>query len=73
MIAVICRSQRQFDDFVKHWVCHEDRRKFHKVSRSGDIDGRWFTDVVRIGDYWELRDHEELYHWTKQRVRHGEA
>lgn len=60
-IAVICFNQKQFDDFVKDSAAYEDWGKFQKVSRIDDIRGRRFCAVVRVGEYWRIGDHRDLY------------
>jgi len=61
MIAVINNSQRQFDDWVKHWVHPGDRTLFISVNRREHLEGLRFSEVVRIGSYSGSSDDGELY------------
>lgn len=74
-IAVMCSSRSQYDQFVRHWVEHDDQKNFVPVMREGDIRGQLFISVIRIGEYWTLRCHEDLYQIILGRVeynlRHG--
>jgi len=69
MIAVINNCKRQYDHFIKSWVCLEDRNKFCSIRRCGDATGLLLTDVIRIGSYYENRDHEQLYAEAITRIR----
>ncbi len=67
-IAVISRNQQEFDDFVKHWASVGSRSKFKRVSRLDHIRGVRFLGVCRVGEYWKLKGHEELYHLALTRI-----
>jgi hypothetical protein len=61
MIAVISDSQSSFNDFIKPWVEKEDQRSFLWVKDIRDVRGIKFTDVIRIGSYWKLKDIDQIY------------
>ena len=67
-IAVICSSRSQYDQFVRHWVEHSDQEKFALIQYAGDIRGGFFISVIRIGDYWMLRHHLDIYNELLARV-----
>ena len=68
-IAVLAGTFKQYNEFTKHWVCPEDRNKFVYVDRVEKILGMEFLDVVRIGSYDDVRNHDELYYHSKMRIR----
>lgn len=68
MIGVVCSGKQQFNDFLKSWIKFEDRCKFKCVTRIDDVCGVHFTDVIRVGSYWDLRGHHELYAAAQSRT-----
>ena len=69
MIAVISYSKREFDDFIKYLVCHDDVNKFKCVKCVDDIRGINFTNVIRIGQFFRIRNIDELYSHALSRVK----
>ena len=67
-IAVICSSRSQYDQFVRHWVQHDDQENFVPITNERDVRGQLFISVIRIGDYWTLRRHEDLYQIILARI-----
>ena len=64
MIAVICGSKRDFDDFIKPWVHKEDQSLFVCVSRMIDLDfprSYKINRVVRIGNLDNISNHDLSY------------
>jgi hypothetical protein len=71
MIAVLCRSTAQYNDFINFWVHHDDREIFHRVSTIDDMRGREFTEVIRIGTYHKTTEYDRLYYMLQQKISLG--
>ena len=69
MIAVLAGSKREFDDFIKPWVSLQDSRKFKYVSRINDVRGVNFSEVIRIGTYFENKDGPDIFDAAIMRVK----
>lgn len=61
MIGIICRTDKEFREFLNAWVEPNDHRKFKRISRIYDLFGFDFKDIIRIGEYRKLRNHEDIY------------
>lgn len=61
-IAVIACSRQQFDDFLRD-VNRPDRDNFVLVQNMKDVEGREFSNVIRVGSYYDLPGHLELYNF----------
>lgn len=59
-VAVICENRRAFEDFLG-WVESEDRAAFVCVTGENNIRGQRFSTVIRIGTYYKLRGHQDIY------------
>lgn len=69
MIAVLAGNKREFDDFIKPWVSHQDGKKFKYVRRIEDVRGVNFSEVVRIGTYFENKDGPDIFDAVIMRVK----
>ena len=69
MIAVIAGNKREFDDFVKPWLDSRDMKKFKYVSRIEDVRGVNFSEVVRIGTYFDKRDGPDIFDAVIMRIK----
>jgi hypothetical protein len=61
VIVVIASKQDQFNQMMRYWVAPIDRKKFLRVRDERDLHGCEITEVIRIGDYWELRNYQMLF------------
>lgn len=67
-IAVIAKSRVQFDYFVGS-IHHKDRGAYHCVTRKSDARGTKFSAVIRVGQFWENRAHDELYAYIRHSIQ----
>lgn len=71
MIAVIALKKRHYDDFIKHWVDREDHGKFFLVQEQRHLIGRKITEVIRIGNYYDLPNFKRIYDYAKHIKERG--
>lgn len=69
MIAVISGSQSEFEDFIRRWVFDRDQEIFKRVSRVDDVRGVNFTEVIRIGSFYRMKDHQKLHEYALSRIK----
>jgi hypothetical protein len=69
MIAVIAGNKREFDDFVRPWLVSQDIKKFKYVSRINDVRGVNFSEVIRIGTYFDKRDGADIFDAAIMRIK----
>jgi len=68
MIAVISHTERHYREWLSY-IEPQDQNHFRHISRPQDICGVTFTGVIRIGPYWRLENHIELYDQALIRIR----
>ena len=69
MIAVVCKNQKHFDDWLKPWCDYDNMKKFKCVRKIEDVEGCLFTEMVCIGDYWNTPYIEDLLIIVSSRIR----
>jgi len=67
-IAVIAGSFTQFKQFAG-LIDAQDRDIFVYVGHVRHLEGQAFSSVIRIGNYWEILEWDELYDKALVRVR----
>lgn len=68
MIAVIAKNQQQFDVWLRD-LSDADRDKFVYFGSASNFRGREFTDVIKIGTYWENDEWPTLELFARSRIR----
>lgn len=63
-IAVIARPV-DFKYFMRE-IAAEDSGKFINVYDINKARARTFSAVIRVGDFWQLKDHRELYWYVSE-------
>jgi hypothetical protein len=69
MIAVISGKKQEFDEFIKPWVDIDDKEKFRFIGRIQDVRGVNFSEVIRIGTHYNLKNSYEIYNAALMRIK----
>lgn len=67
MIAVICDSRREFNDFLKNIQQTKDRNKFVCVFSSEHLRGLMLTEYIVVGEFSNKKEELEREAFTRIR------
>ena len=65
MIAVLCTKREYFHQWLDSWICPDDKYKFRSVIRVDDVHGLRFTEVIRIGDWYNMKELTDVMDWIR--------
>lgn len=68
MIAVICKDEREFKQFLLE-VEQEDRQKFKQISNLQNIRGVKFSTYIRLYNYQSIPNYDEIIHYLRNIIR----